>query len=69
MVPKELITQIYSFTMYIHVPDLVKLKTAIIMFKTYHYMLPMNVPKLFRIHDSRYSSSHKLSSNKFMYVL
>ena len=34
-------------------PDLVKLKTAIIMFKAYRYMLPMNVRKLFRIHESR----------------
>ena len=40
-------------------PDLVKLKTAIIMFKAYRYMLPMNVHKLFRIHESRYSSRHK----------
>ena len=41
------------------IPDLVKLKTAIIMFKAYHYILPMNVQKLFRIHESRYSSRHK----------
>ena len=40
-------------------PDLVKLKTAIIMFKAYRYMLPMNVQQLFRIHESRYSSRHK----------
>ena len=40
-------------------PDLVKLKTAIIMFKAYRYMLPMNVQKIFRIHESRYSSRHK----------
>ena len=40
-------------------PDLVKLKTAIIMFKAYHYILPMNVQKLFKIHDSRYSSRYK----------
>ena len=40
-------------------PDLVKLKTAIIMFKAYRYILPMNVQKLFRIHDSRYSSRYK----------
>ena len=39
--------------------DLVKLKTAIIMLKAYRYMLPMNVQKLFRIHESRYSSRHK----------
>ena len=36
-------------------PDLVKLKTAIIMFKAYRYILPMNVQKLLKIHDSRYS--------------
>ena len=40
-------------------PDLVKLKTAIIMFEAYYYILPMNVQKLFKIHDSRYSSRHK----------
>ena len=38
---------------------LVKLKTAIIMFKAYRYILPMNVHKIFRIHESRYSSRHK----------
>ena len=41
------------------IPDLIKLKTAIIMFKAYRYILPMNVQKLFRIHESRYSSRHK----------
>ena len=41
------------------IPDLVKLKTAIIMLKAYRYILPMNVQKLFRIHESRYSSRHK----------
>ena len=41
------------------IPDLVKLKTAIIMFKEYRYVLPMNVQKIFRIHESRYSSRHK----------
>ena len=40
-------------------PDLVKLKTAIIMFKAYRYILPINVQKLFRIHESRYSSRHE----------
>jgi len=40
------------------IPDLVKLKTGIIMFKAYHYILPMNVHKLFRIHESRYSTRH-----------
>ena len=40
-------------------PDLVKLKTTIIMFKAYRYILPLNVQKLFRIHESRYSSRHK----------
>ena len=37
----------------------VKLKTAIIMFMAYRYMLPMNVQQLFRIHESRYSSRDK----------
>ena len=41
------------------IPDLVKLKTPIMMFKAYRYILPMNVHKLFRIHESRYSSRHK----------
>ena len=41
------------------IPDLVKLKTAIIMFKAYRYILPMNVQKIFRIHESRYSSRYK----------
>ena len=41
------------------IPDLVKLKTAMIMFKAYRYILPMNVQKVFRIHESRYSSRHK----------
>ena len=41
-------------------PDLVKLKTAIIMFKAYRYILPMNVQFVFfKIHESRYSSRHK----------
>ena len=29
------------------------------MFKAYRYILPMNVHKLFRIHESLYSSRHK----------
>ena len=29
------------------------------MFQAYRYILPMNVQKLFRIHESRYSSWHK----------
>ena len=41
------------------IPDLPKLKTAMIMFKAYLYILPMNVHKLFRIHVSRYSCRHK----------
>ena len=41
------------------IPDLVKLKTAMIMFKAYRYILPMNVHKLFRIHEARYSCRHK----------
>ena len=41
------------------IQDLVKLKTAIIMFKAYRYILPMNVQILFRIHESQYTSRHK----------
>ena len=48
-------------------PDLAKLNTAIIMFKAYRYMLPMNVQKIFRIHESRYSSRHKCKL-KHIYV-
>ena len=40
-------------------PYLVKLKTYIIMFKAYCYILPMNVQFFFKIHESRYSSRHK----------
>ena len=40
-------------------PDLVKLKTAIIMFKAYRYILPMNVQFFLKIHESQYSSRHK----------
>ena len=41
----------------LEVPHLVKLKTAIIMFRAYRYTLPMNV-QLFRIHEPLYSSRH-----------
>ena len=37
------------------IPDLVKLKTYILTFKAYRYILPMNVHTLFRIHESRYA--------------
>ena len=59
MVPKDLITQTLLFynVHILKIPDLVKLKTAIIM--AYRYILPMNVQQLFRIHESRYSSRHK----------
>ena len=50
-------------TIILKIPDLVKLKTAIIMFKAYRYMLPINVHKLFRIHESRYSSRQKCKFN------
>ena len=43
----------------VHILKLPELKTAIIMFKTYRYILPMNVQKLFKIHESQYSSRHK----------
>ena len=41
------------------VPDLVKLKTAVILFKAFHYFLPINVQQLFRIYESVYSTRHK----------
>ena len=51
-------------------PDLVKLKTAIIMFKTYCYILPMNV----QLFSSKYMNHDihpgiNVSSSKSMYVL
>ena len=49
----------------LELPYFVKLKTAIIMFKAYRYMLPMNVQQLFRIHESRYSSRHKCKFKDF----
>ena len=48
-------------------PDLVKLKTAIIMFKACCYILPMNVQKVFKIHDIH--PGINVSSSKSMYVL
>ena len=42
---------LYHIVYILKLPDLVKLKTAIIMFKAYRYMLPMNVQQLFRIHE------------------
>ena len=38
------------------VPDLVELKTAIIMFKAFNNILPLNVPQFFSIYKSVYST-------------
>ena len=37
-------------------PDVVKLKTAIIMFKAFHNLLPVNVQQLFSIYESAYTT-------------
>ena len=50
-------------------PDLVKLKTAIIMFKAYRYMLPMNVHKYSEYMNHDIHPGINVSSNKSMYVL
>ena len=38
------------------VPDIVELKTAIIMFKAFHNLLPLNVQQFFSIYESVYST-------------
>ena len=51
-------------------PDLVKLKTAIIMFKAYRYILPMNITKncsKYMTHDIH--PGINASSSKSIYVL
>ena len=50
-------------------PDLVKLKTAIIMFKAYHYILPMNVHKNSKYMTLDIHPGINASSSKSMYVL
>ena len=37
-------------------PDAVKLKTAIIMIKTFHNLLPVNVQQFFSIYESAYTT-------------
>ena len=37
-------------------PDVVKLKTAIIMFKAFHNVLPVNVQQFFSIYESAYTT-------------
>ena len=37
-------------------PDVVKLKTAIIMFKAFHHLLPVNVQQFFSIYESAYTT-------------
>ena len=41
------------------VPGLVKLKTVVILFREFHYLLPINLQQLFRIYESVYSTRHK----------
>ena len=40
----------------IPISDVVKLKTAIIMFKAFHNLLPVNVQQLFSIYESAYTT-------------
>ena len=42
----------------IKLPDVVKLKTAIIMFKAIHNLLPVNVQQLFSIYELAYTTRH-----------
>ena len=37
-------------------PDVVKCKTAIIMFKAFHNLLPVNIQQLFSIYESAYTT-------------
>ena len=39
-------------------PDVEKLKTAIIMFKAFHNVLPVNVQQLFSMYESAYTTRH-----------
>ena len=39
-------------------PDVVKLKTAIIMCKAFHNLLPVNVQQFFSIYESAYTTRH-----------
>ena len=41
-------------------PDVVKLKTAIIMFKAFHNVLPVNVQQFFSTHESAYIQPDKI---------
>ena len=41
---------------FLKVPDIVELKTAIIMFKVFHNLLPLNVQQCFSICESVYST-------------
>ena len=42
----------------IKLPDVVKLKSAIIMFKAFHNLLPVNVQQFFSIYESAYTTRH-----------
>ena len=70
MVPKDSIIIFFSHNVHIlKLPDFVKLKTAIIMFKAYRHILPMNVQ-----HYSEYTNrcilpGINVSSNESMHVL
>ena len=41
------------------VPDIVELKTAIVMFKAFHNLLPLNIQQFFSIYESVYLTRHK----------
>ena len=53
----------------LQLPDLVKLNTAIIMFKAYCYILPMNVQKMSKYMNHDIHPGINVSSSKSMYVL
>ena len=62
------------------VPDIVESKTAIIMFKAFHNLLPLNVQQFFSIYESVYSTrqesnfilkkyAHNSLKNMYIYML
>ena len=60
----------------LHIPDIVELETAVIMYKAYNNSLPMNIHKLFTLYVSvymtrQYSILKKIcmyQSKKYVYI-
>ena len=48
------ISKLFCILYILKVPDIVELKTAVIMYKAYNSSLPMNLQKLFILYDSIY---------------